>query len=291
LAGIAAAFVTGCALTALAFTLARKPAPPPVPPAVSEIWSGIFAPGAKVIASYTNPAFLRVGKSRTMFRYHGPLSAPSGAEIQIGPNDPDLDAQALPKGQVLRFSDSWTGTGEVLAVSRLTQLSAGFHNSFTVVPSRSLGLNDARSANVIFVGSAWVNGVLAQIGLSANPFYQTADGHITIRQPQAGEQASYANVADPATGETLASYTLVSLVQGIEAGRTVLSSAGLDTVGTWAGIDYLTTESGAGRLAAALKAANHGAMPRFFQAIVRADVIKGAASNPSLVALRALPDK
>jgi len=68
----------------------------------------------------------------------------------------------------------------------------------------------------------------------------------------------------------------------------VISSAGIGTWATWAGIDFVTTPQGAAQLTQALKAANGGRMPQYYQAIVRADIVKGAASNQLLIATRKL---
>lgn len=131
-----------------------------------------------------------------------------------------------------------------------------------------------------------MNGALAQIGLATRPFYSTDDGRIVIRNPRPGEPQSLSNLVNEKTSETIAAYALFSVLPGIDAGRTVVSSAGLNTAATWAGIDYTTSPSGASQLVRALKAANGGKLPRHYQAIIRTEIIKGAASNPSLVALR-----
>jgi hypothetical protein len=294
--GMAAAFLMGIASTLLALALATHrvggtETQDPIPAAVSDIWKGIFDPGGKVIAAYTNPTFLRIGHNQPymLMRYNGPLSAPAGAEIEPGPNDPYFDRQFLAKGQKLYFTEGWTGTGEVLAVNRLTLLSSEFHNPLSVMPSRSLSLRDMHGANVVFLGSPGLNGALAQLGTAATPFYETMDGHIIVRQPHAGDPSSYTNIVNETTREVMASYALFSVLPGMDNGRTVVTSAGLGTSATWSGIDFATSAAGAAQLESALKAANGGKMPRYYQAIVRAEIIKGTASNPSLVTIRVVP--
>ena len=75
---------------------------------------------------------------------------------------------------------------------------------------------------------------------------------------------------------------------GVEAGRKIVSSAGLGTAATWAGIDYATSEAGAAQLSKNLRAANGGALPVFYQAVVRTEIIKDIPSNPTLVMTRVL---
>jgi hypothetical protein len=294
--GMAVAFLMGIAVTLVALALGTHriggaETQDAIPAAVNDIWKGIFDPGTKVIAAYTNPTFLRIGHSQpyTLMRYNGPLSAPAGAEIEPGANDPYFDRQLLAKGQKLYFTEGWTGTGEVLAVNRLTLLSSEFHNPLSVMPSRSLSLRDMHGANVVFLGSPGLNGALAQLGTAATPFYETMDGHIIVRQPHAGEPSSYANLVNETTREVMATYALFSVLPGMDNGRTVVTSAGLGTSATWSGIDFATSAAGAAQLESALKAANGGKMPRCYQAIVRAEMIKGTASNPTLVTVRVVP--
>jgi hypothetical protein len=257
-----------------------------IPGAVKEIWGPVFEPGTKVIASFSNPAFLRVEHSPMYLLYRGPLSAPPGAELAPGENDPYIDRQLVPKGRRLHFSDGWTGIGEVMAVNRLTMLGAKFENSPTATPSRQLAPNDMREANVIFIGWASVAGTLAEAGLKSRPFYAAGDGRIVVRQPRAGEPASYSNVLNPLTGEVVAGYVLFSLLPGVDANHVMVCSSGLSTAATWAGIDYTTNAKDAAQLSGVLKAANGGKTPRYFQAIIRADFIRGTGAKPTLVAVR-----
>ena len=277
-----AAFAAGVILTLATVWLRSSTPPQPL----RELWSPIFEKGVKVVASYSNPSFLRVGRLPMLLIYNGPVSAPPGATIQIAPNDAYIDTRLVPKGEELHFSESWTGTGEVLAVNRLTTLSAEFQHPLSVTPSKLLGLSDMRSSNVVFIGSPSVNGALAQIGLNTRPFYSTADGRIVNRSPRSGEPAAFSNVINAVTQQTTESYALFSVVPGMDSGRTIVNSAGLNTMSTWAAIDFATSPSGAAQLIQTLRKANGNRMPRHYQAIIHTDIVKGAPSSPSLVAVR-----
>lgn len=291
---IAAAFVSGITLTAVTFwagVLPRLVAAANIPASVRTIWGPVFDSGVKVIASYSNPAFLRFGSSSMLLRYDGPLSAPHGALIDLGAANPYVDTRLIPKGEEVHFSDSWTGTGEVLAMNRLTLLSSDFRHSMSVTPSRLLSLSEMHGANVIFVGGPTVNGALAQVGLDGRPIYTSEEGRITVRNPRAGEPQSFSVVENPVTRETMATYTVFSVLPGIDAGHTVVSSAGNNTAGTWAGIDFATSTTGADQLVRTLKAANGGNFPRHYQAVIRSEILKGATSNPSLVTVRVVQER
>jgi len=285
----AGAFAAGLLAAFLVMTLVRPQAAETAAASsgpVSGIWKSVFDPGSHVIVSFTNPVFLRVERSRTYMIYSGPLSAPPGTEISVRDNDPEIDWQSIHKGQHLFFNDGWTGTGEVLAVNRLTELAAQFKQRIDVIPSRALALDQMHGANVIFLGSPWVNGALAQIGNAPAPIYNTNDGRIVIRNPLPGEPAQYENAKDPNTGQIQTCYALFSVMPGMDDGRKIVSSAGVGTWATWAGVDFVTSPAGAEQLTKALMAANGGSMPLYYQAIIRTYLIKGAASNTSLVSTR-----
>lgn len=297
LAGYAAVFLAGVIVAAVALRLAPARglayhAQPPASdlqnapdPAVTEIWKGIFEADVKTTIAFTSPSFLHIGRSQAYLLYHGPLSAPEGAAMVAAEHDPYVDKQFLPKGEKLYFNNGWTGTGEVLAVNRLTSLAAQFRQAPSVIPSRALTLGDARTGNVIFIGAPIMNGMIAKIGTESAPIY-TTDGKILFRQPSPGEPSIYENIADPATGQMRTCYALFSVLPGVDDSRKIVSSAGLGSWATWGAIDFLTRSSGAAQLARLLKAANQGKLPRFYQTVIRIDIIDGSVANQTLIATR-----
>jgi hypothetical protein len=255
-------------------------------PALAEIWKGIFEPDVKTIIAFTSPSFLRVGRSQAYLLYHGPLSAPEGTEMMAAERDPHVDKQFLPKGEKLYFNNGWTGTGEVLAVNRLSTLAAQFRQAPNVIPSRVLSMNEARASNVIFIGAPIMNGMIAKIGTESAPVYITEDSRILLRQPVPGEPAVYQNIADPATGQMKTCYALFSVLPGVDDSRKIVSSAGIGSWATWGAIEFLTKPNGAAQLADSLKAANGGQLPRYYQAVIRSEIIDGSVANQALMSIR-----
>lgn len=281
---LASAFAAGALTSAVFLSRTGSHVPAPAPPdTVAGIWKEIFEPGSKVVITFTNPAFLRVGRSPVFLLYLGPLSAPAGAQVNIDEGDRYLEGLPPLKGEPLYFNAGWTGTGEVLAMNRLTTLSAAFHSSLVVVPSRSLAFSEMHGANVIFLGSPWGNGELAKMGADAAPMYVNDHGAIMARDGGGGERILYQNTKDTATQEITASYSLFSVLPGIDGGRKIVSSAGLSTWATWAGIDFATTPSGAAQIEKVLRSANSGKLPAYYQAVIRTRIVNGVASNPSLM--------
>jgi hypothetical protein len=255
-------------------------------PAVTEIWKAIFEPDVKTVIAFTSPRFLRVGRSQAYLLYHGPLSAPEGTAMVAAEHDPYVDKQFLQKGEKLYFSNGWSGTGEVLAVNRLTALAAQFRQSPNVVPSRALTLNEARMGNVIFIGAPIMNGMIAKIGTESAPIYITEGGKILLRQPISGERATYENVLDPETGQMKTCYALFSVLPGVDDNHKIVTSAGLGSWATWGAIEFLTRANGAAQLSSTLKAINQGKIPRYYQAVIRTDIIDGSVTNQALMATR-----
>jgi hypothetical protein len=255
-------------------------------PALTEIWKGIFEPDVKTVIAFTSPRFLRVGSTQAYLLYYGPLSAPEGTAMVAAQHDPYVDKQFLQKGQKLYFSNGWSGTGEVLAVNRLTGLAAQFRQVPNVIPSRTLTLNEARNSNVIFIGAPIMNGMIAKIGTESAPIYITEHSQILLRRPIAGERAIYENILDPATGQMKTCYTLFSVLPGVDDNHKIVTSAGLGSWATWGAIEFLTRSNGASQLASALKTANQGKIPNYYQVVVRTDIIDGSVANQSLMAIR-----
>ena len=81
-------------------------------------------------------------------------------------------------------------------------------------------------------------------------------------------------------------YALFSVLPGVDDSRKIVSSAGLGSWATWGAIEFLTRLNGAQQLTRALKAANQGTLPRFYQTVIRIDIIDGSVANQALVATR-----
>ena len=111
-------------------------------------------------------------------------------------------------------------------------------------------------------------------------------GQIVNSDPRPGEPASYVPESDPGTGALTVSYALISVLPGITPGTKIVSSAGLDTYGTSAGIEFLTSTTGVTELLRQLDPARRRALPEFFQAVVRTEIVRDDPANLSLVLVR-----
>jgi hypothetical protein len=255
---------------------------------LSAVWGGMLRPDFDCVISFTNPVFLRFRTSRNhvLLPYSGPVSVPVGAPVTIWPGDPNVDPEIVRLGSNFVFSSSWTGTGEVLSVYRLTKLFTDAGRPLKVIRSRSLTYDAMREANVIFLGSPWANELQDKVNPGQTPLICNNEGRIVNSDPQPGEQAYYAAESDPATQALKVSYSLINVLPGIAPGTKIVSSAGLDTYGTSAGIEFLTSTAGVTALLGRFDPARRRALPEFFQAVIRTEIVRDDPAGLSLVLVR-----
>ena len=255
---------------------------------LSAMWGGMLRPGFDCVISFTNPVFLHIRTSRSsvMVPYSGPLSVPVGAPVRISPSDPNVDPEIVRLGSGFIFNTGWTGTGEVLGVFRLTKLFTEAGQPVKVIRSRSLTYDAMRDTNVIFLGSPWGNDLQDKVNPGPTPLVCNNKGQIVNSNPRPGEQASYTWESDPDTQALTVSYALISVLPGVTPGTKIVSSAGIDTYGTSAGIEFLTSTAGVSALLGRFDPHGQRSLPEFFQAVIRTRIVKDDQAGSSLVLVR-----
>jgi len=281
----APAWITGSRHTAGSEDVSKPP--------LSVFWQTLLQPGASCVVSFTNPAFLwtPTTRGRAYFTYQGPMSAPVGTPVDIAPGDSYIDPDFVKPGRKFFFSDSWTGTGEVFGIYRLSRLFAEAGHPLKILRSRALIYADLRDANVVFLGSPWANELQNKINPGRTPLASLGSGGITNLEPRPGEQATYQSGYDPQTRALTRSYTLISVLPGVTAGTKVVSSAGIDTYGTAAGIDFLTSAAGLTELIQRFDPQQRRRLPEFFQAIIQTEIVRGDPAGSTVVVVRELGPK
>jgi hypothetical protein len=254
------------------------------------LWGPLLPRDAKVVVSFTNPAFLwtQSGGTPVYMTYRGPISAPTGTQIQIAPDDPYVDHDIVRSRGPFFFSDSWTGTGELYAAHRLTDLFARAGKRLKAVRSRSLTYDDLHEANVIFLGSTWANELQEKFDTGETPLVCYGRERIVNRHRGAGEPAQFEPVYDPKTSELVSSYVLFTVLPGLKPQTRIFASAGIQTYGTYAAIDYLTSPAGVTELLRRFDPAGRKQLPDYFQAVIRHEMLRGEPIKESLVLVRKL---
>jgi hypothetical protein len=258
---------------------------------LAALWKSVFRTGANTVVSYTNPAFLRTsGWPRLYLTYKGPLNAPNGTRLHMGTQDAVLDSRLLPFGPFY-FSDSWTGTGEVMAVQKLTELSANSGYHFRLMRSRALTYNEVKNANVIFIGSPWANDMQAKFNTGGTPFQCYGTEKVVNNSPRDGEPAAYYSESNGATNELATTYGIFSVLPGVGPGTKIVSSSGIDTYATFAALDLMTTANGVREAMRRFGTLEKQSLPDYFQAVIRTEMIRGEPANASIVAVREVTPK
>jgi hypothetical protein len=215
-----------------------------------------------------------------------PLLVFSNAEF-VGRADSGMryfDARRDKREQIL---DHYTGVGEVVAAFELTRLFGRLGREVRVKRGRLLTLDDAKTSDVIFVGSPAENLSLREIpGTREFVFQQQASGprqgqvSIVNLRPRAGEPAMFfASDGLPVRED----YALVSLNAGLGGNRWTMVLAGTTTLGTQAAVEFVCRGAQLQKLHAKLQA--RARTP--FEAVLKVRVSGGVPVETQIAAVRA----
>jgi hypothetical protein len=235
-------------------------------PAPYRVFWGRFADGSQppwVIFSNANFA----GRPETGMRY--------------------FDASSDSPGVVL---DHYTGVGEVLAVHQLDRVFDLFSQQLRVKRGSLFSLDDAKSNDLIFVGSPAENLTLRDLpGTQEFIFKRIESGPrkgdlgVLNSHPQNGESPIFLATLPklPVTDD----YAVIALVPGIDPTRSVLILAGTTTFGTQAAAEYVCREDSLAELLRRLEVSKAEDM-KPFEALLHVKVAHGVPVITDLVAVR-----
>lgn len=251
--------------------------------ALNQVWGSLLKPGVETVVSYSNPVFLVTGPPgrRVFLPYNGVLSMPAGARIDTPPSDLNRSDAAVAGGSAFTFSDGWTGVGEVAAMQRLTALLSPDVN-IRVLRSRAVSYADLKDSNVIFLGSPWANEMQKRVNLGNPPLVNDNEGNILNLKPRRGEPARFRAQTDAGNEQLISTYGLFSVLPGVAPGTKILISAGVNTYGTAGAMEFMTHGAGAKEVLGTLQGA------KYFQAVIRSEMIRGEPVRSRLVLARAV---
>jgi hypothetical protein len=266
---------------------------------LSELWAGFLGEESSPIVAYSNALFLTTETS-DLLRLNSEevdnLGAPARSDVakRLLANPRLLE----PAGPVF-FEDLYTGTGEVMAVFYLTRMFSQFHTSLGIKRSRLVTTDDLAHHDVIFLGSTVEDALLAGLPLAQDfvfiwpPQPRAAwKQRIVNLHPQAGESSSYEVERDEKTLVLRADYGLVSFLPGISPNKRIVILGGLTTLGTQAAAEFATSPSQIAELAARNGTGSnplHKKVLPFFQAVIRAEIMKGDILNVKYVTGHVIP--
>lgn len=252
---------------------------------VSAFWGPFLKEDPSPIIVYADPIFL-IDTSGDLLRFRHGAADFSGAKV-----DPDVARLYASNPTVVKaagplfYDNGYTGTGDLMAVSRVVAVLSRMGGTPRVQPSRQITLGDLKEHNVIIVGSTFQNLAVAEL-VSTGPFvfvepdlHDPWSGRIVNTHPQPGEQSQYEIALDPATHTVRGDYALISYQPGSAPGRHIVLLAGIDTTGNEAAALFLSSVEGLRNISSALSHIRTGGQSPgnlAFQALLHVDIAEGS---------------
>jgi len=213
------------------------------------VWQPFIVTDQPPLIVYSNALFL-MSESGDLYRYYNDTSHSFAMGAQV-PSVVGLERRGpIPNGVgPLYYFDSYTGTGEVIAMSRIAELLARSGQNFLVKRSRIASYEDVKNRNVIFLGTSLEDSILGKLPVESDLVFEEPTGQqfvgrllIRDRHPAPGKPAIYEFQRDERTKALQAEYALISLLPGVSPNQYILVLAGLSTLGTQAAAEFATSD-------------------------------------------------
>jgi hypothetical protein len=242
----------------------RKAASNPAP-MVQTFWNPFLHGAQETIVVFSNATF--VGNPQTGLRYF----------------DPSRDSRD-------QINQHYTGIGEMLGVSELDRLFQKYGGHFRIKPGGFFTFDEARSNNLIFVGSPMENLTLRQIPTTQEFVFRRVPigkNHwnevIADLHPRAGETGIYPPISEADRADT--DYALIALTPGLDHSHWTLILAGRSTISTQAAVDYVCDQSSLDELLRRLNFTS-GTDVKPFEALLRVEIANDVPIETRLVDFR-----
>ncbi len=294
--GIPSAYIFSAVLLALLLVLggiaigsrwfgspSNQPLTVSVPKPLDNFWSS-FVSGNEIILAYTNSVFLET-ETGDLLRFRGGAVADRGTLVgKEAGRASALNSVLARSAGPLYYEDGYTGSGEVIAVHRLTGLLNSLGAKVVVKRSRLVTAEDMRNHNVIFLGSPFENQVLAEMHLPQRFTFEQPtgprilwQGRIADRKAESNARASYQVERDPQEQVIRADYALFDVLPGPVPGRRIVVLAGLTTSGTQGAAEFATSLEGIQQILDVMgtKSGGHKVTPLYFESVLQVEAAKG----------------
>jgi hypothetical protein len=224
---------------------------------LKQLW-GPFLAGDPPLVIYSNALF--VGNARAGMRY----AASDGSD-----------------GQSEDLVDSYTGIGELISVHELTKMFDYQRAKFVLKRSPLVTWDEARSRNLIFIGSVAENASLKLLP-STQDFTLTATAEaagVVNHHPKQGEPEVYLRPEHPLTKD----YAIIALLPGVQPENRMLVFSGLTTLGTQAAMEYALEPDTVAEL---IRQVTSKEQVHNFEALLEVSIRGGVPLQPHLVSIR-----
>ena len=265
LVGVAIAMTSTAVMLAGTLLLERRgamgnaAAPSADNPSLRRFWGMLLNRTGEPWVVFSNASF--VGRPATGMRYMVP-SRDEGREVL----------------------DFYTGIGEVLGVHALDRTFAMLNRSVRVKRGALLSLDDAKTNDLVYVGSPLENLTLRDMpGLQDLEFRVMEDGPLrgegalVNRAPRPGEPRMFLPSTLPLTED----FAVVALVPGLNPARWTFILAGTSTIGTEAAVEFVCREDTILELLRQLGSPQAG--HHFFEAVLHVQIRAGVPVGSKMV--------
>lgn len=224
---------------------------------LKQLWEPFLA-GDPPLVIYSNALF--VGDAKRGMRY----AAVDGSE-----------------GQSADLVDSYTGIGELISVHELTRMFDHQRAEFVLKRSPLVTWDEARSRNLIFIGSVAENASLKLLPATQDfTLMATSDAAgVVNHHPKRGEPQAYLRPEHPLTKD----YAIVALLPGVQPDHKVFVFSGLTTLGTQAAMEYALDPDTAAEL---MRQVSFNQQIHNFEALLEVSIRGGVPLQPHLVSIR-----
>ncbi|MBI2687732.1 MAG: hypothetical protein HYX27_15585 [Acidobacteria bacterium] len=253
---LAAGLILGIAATALYFRI-QSPTPNS---AALPVWSTFIDPAQVTTIALGTPYFTSGGNGL----YLRDVSVNDETEMQARAKVPEWP---LSNSLIRRPSRLYTGVGEAIGLERVSNLFVRNRWPLRIVRADLLRWQDLKDENVIVLGSYRFRSVAGELDPYTHFAFDTKalSGRIFNLKPRPGEAKEYVAPDDDQRGQ---SYALITLLPGKTQNRRVLFLQGVNTWGTQAAAEFV---SSAEHLEA-LRRKISGPLPKYFQVLIHAEV-------------------
>lgn len=227
--------------------------------------------------------------SNTIF--HGTYE--QGMQLYKGLEEAE-DGSASELNSTLPRVDHYTGIGEAMGLYFLSDFFGRIHHPFRVKRSLLLTWDDAKTENIVVLGSPAENLFLKELPQKQDFFFRplkdVPDSRwlaIANTNPQAGEQEHYLSKQfGPSPSQISEDYAVISVLKGLSERNRLMILAGINTFGTQAAVEYVTKPEYIRDLIARLNVAPAGdapQLPDYYQLLLRVKVNGGVPIQISYV--------
>ena len=276
----------------------KESAPKPTTLATSlmPVWQPFTATDQPPLIVYSNALFL-MSESGDLYRYYNDTSHSFAMGAQV-PSIVGLERRGpIPNGVgPLYYFDSYTGTGEVIAMGRIAELLSRSGQNFLVKRSRIASYEDVKNRNVIFLGTSLEDSILGKLPVESDLVFEEPTGNqfvgrllIRDRHPGPGQSSTYEFQRDERTKALQAEYALISLLPGLSPNQYILVLAGLSTLGTQAAAEFATSDKNMVVLDQMRpKVSGNATQSPYFQALLEIQIRDGIAVKTDCLLVREL---